>query len=379
MTPDDVLILGAGPSGLAIAAELQRRGVTARVVDAAGQLASAWRRRHPALRLNTHRRLSHLPGLALPPEAGPFPSRDDFVAYLERYARVMRVAVEFGVRAERIDRDEDGYRVDSTAGVLRARQVVVATGPDRVPVLPSWPGRDGFAGELLHAADFAAPRSYDGRRVLIVGGGNSGVDLANHLVRAAPAALWMSVRRATTIAPQYVLGVPLHFLALVAERLPGAVVDRGYSLLSRLTLGDLRRLGMPATSEGAYSRWRRDEVNPAIDTGFVAALGTDRIRVVAQVERLDGPAVHFRDGAVLEPDTILCATGYRRGLEGLVGHLGALDERGRPRGAADRPCPGAPGLWFFGLDPSIFGSLHARAREAPRLAAAIVREASRRR
>jgi NADPH-dependent 2,4-dienoyl-CoA reductase/sulfur reductase-like enzyme len=185
-----VVVIGAGPAGLAAAWAIGRAGLDPLVVERAGAVAASWRSLHEQLRLNTHRMFSHRPGVRIPRRYGPFPTRDDYVAYLERYAAGMRV--RFGTAAGRIDRAGPGWRLSLGGGSLSTAHVVVATGPDAEPVMPAWPGMAGFPGTLIHAGQFRSAGEMAGRDVLVVGPGNSGVDLLNHLARSDAARLWLS-------------------------------------------------------------------------------------------------------------------------------------------------------------------------------------------
>ena len=312
MTSSDdapVLIVGAGTSGLALAHELMALGIRPRVVDRAARVAERWRRRHPQLRLNTHKLLSHLPGRRFDRNVAVFPSRDDFVGYVEAYERALGIDIVYGVRVSQIERNDTGWRAESDTGPLTARDLVVATGPDNVPVIPDWPGRDAFTGAIIHAADFGRAEDYDGKRILLVGAGNSSVDVANHLTNAAPGPMWMSVRRGATVVPQYVLGLPTHLLTPLMRLLPVPVVDATIRMISRWFCGDLTKRGLPAPEMGALSRVIADGASPAIDGGFAGAVRTGRIAIVPEIERFDGDAIRLRDGQVLTPDVVICGTG----------------------------------------------------------------------
>lgn len=369
---DDVLIIGAGPAGLAAAWELGRIGIGFRLIDRSDRIASSWRGRHDQLRLNTHRIFSHQPGRRIPRRLGAYPTRDDYIAYLEDYVDWSGLEIEFGHDATRIDADHpDGWRVTSNRGQLRARHVVVATGSDRLPWTPAWPGSERFRGTIIHAGEFRQARDYVGQRVLLVGAGNSGVDIGNHLSAVDIGPSWVSIRNGPTIAPQYAFGMPTHPLLVSLRWLPIAVQDFNVALMSRLALGDLTRHGIPRPPKGPLTRQIEDGVTLAVDYGFAAALKAGRFTAVPPIESFAPESVRLTDGRIIEPDSVICATGYRLGLEPLVGHLGVLDETGRPRWFADRGSSAHPGLWFFGQNSSTYGNMNIRRSEARRLAKAI--------
>src|ERR1700712_907031 len=150
----DGLVVGAGPAGLAVAACLRRRGVDVLVVDRGGAVGDSWRARYDRLHLHTPRVQSALPGLPIPRRFGRWVARDDVATYLGLYADHHGIRPRFGVQVHRLERDGKLWKADTDGAPLQARQVVLACGYNREPVLPSWPGRDSFRGELLHASAY---------------------------------------------------------------------------------------------------------------------------------------------------------------------------------------------------------------------------------
>ena len=367
------MVIGAGPAGLAAAWAIGRAGLDPLVIERAGAVAASWRARHDQLRLNTHRMFSHQPGARISRQYGPFPGRDDYVAYLERYAAGMRI--RFGTAAGGIDRAGAGWRVDVGGGSISTAHVVVATGPDAEPVMPAWPGMASFPGALIHAGQFRSTAQMAGRDVLVVGPGNSGVDLLNHLARSDAARLWLSARSGMNIAPLRLAGIPLHPVSIAARRLPRRAQDATLRAVQRLAFGDLSRHGYPRSDLGAFTRAAADRVTVAIDDGFARALKRGRVIMKPGVDRVQGPQVRFADGSACAPDVIICATGYRPALQSLAGHLVALDESGMPPFTGPSSAPLHPCLWFFGLDSSIYGNMHVHRRQARQLAGMIARPA----
>jgi putative flavoprotein involved in K+ transport len=227
-----VVVIGAGPAGLAAAWAIGRAGLDPLVIERTGAVAGSWRARHDQLRLNTHRMFSHQPGARIPRRYGPFPARDDYVAYLEQYAAGMRI--RFGTAVGRIDPGVPGWKLDLGSGYINAAHVVVATGPDAEPVMPAWPGMGSFPGTLIHAGQLRSTGEMAGRDVLVVGPGNSGVDLLNHLVRSDASRLWLSARSGMNIAPLRMAGIPLHPVAVAGRRLPRRAQDANLRAVQRL-------------------------------------------------------------------------------------------------------------------------------------------------
>jgi putative flavoprotein involved in K+ transport len=367
-----VVVVGAGPAGLAAAAQLRQRGLSPVVLERGSALAARWQGRYEGLRLNTFRGFSHLPGTRFPRDAGRYASREAFIAYLEGYAREHRLDVQLGVEALRIERKPGGgWAVVSPDGSFASRYVVVATGWDAVPDLPEWANDPGFEGRLMHAAEVRELSSFRNRRVLVVGAGNSGIDLAGLLVRAG-ANVSLSMRTPPNIFPRDWLGVPLGLSVVMAEHLPSRPVDAFGRFVQWQVYGNLSTYGIPRAPDGVMTRFRRNAVGPAVDDGFVSYLKDGRARIVGEVERLERTGAVLAGGDRSPADDLICTTGYRRGLEQLVGHLGVLDERGVPRYADGAPGdPSTPGLYFAGFRVALSGSIRVASRHARRIAAAI--------
>lgn len=369
-TITDVAIVGAGAAGLATAHTLKQAGISVRLLEKSHEIADPWRRRHPQLRLNTHRDLSQLPGLKMPKDAGTFPSRDTVIRYLEDYVREMDLRVEFGTEVTSLERTGEGWRLETGSGTIAAKHVVIATGREVHPFVPDWPGRDGFEGRLIHAADFGDARQYAGKNVLVVGAGNSGSDILNHLSRVDTQSVLISIRNGSVVFPAYMFGVPMQRLSPLMELMPIRAVDWMLKDTQRLAFGDITQYGFPAAQGGA-TRMAREGVSPAIDQGFVAAVKTGRMRIVPEVGRFQGRNIVLADGSRIAPDVVIAATGYRTGLEPLLGHLDVLNSHGVPRIDGARTLPHVPGLWYIGMRPMMSGYFRAASRNSRAIARAI--------
>ncbi|MFD9725503.1 flavin-containing monooxygenase [Streptomyces sp. NPDC059072] len=393
--PRPVYVIGGGPGGLAAAAALRARGVRAVVVEKSDEVGASWRRHYERLHLHTTRRLSALPGLAMPRRFGRWVSRDDVVRYLEKYAEFHELEVVTGVEVTRIERaadadgntdtgtgtdtgtpadgDHDGFTLHATGGrVLAASAVVVATGFNHTPALPDWPGRDAYTGELVHAADYRNAEPYAGRDVLVVGVGNTGAEIAVDLVEGGAARVRLAVRTAPHIVRRSTAGWPAQRTGILVRRLPVRLVDRLGRLVAKASVPDLSAYGLPRPDTGLYSRVKEGAI-PVQDVGLIDAVRAGRVEPVAAVDSLDGDAVVLADGTRISPDAVIAATGYRRALEGLVGHLDVLDGRGRPLVHGARTPARAPGLYFTGFSNPISGMFREMALDAERIAKAVAR------
>jgi Pyridine nucleotide-disulphide oxidoreductase len=372
-TDHRVVVIGAGPSGVASALALKDAGVSPVVLDRADQVASSWRGRYDRLRLNTWRRYSQLPGRPFPKGTPTFPSRDELVDYLDRHAREEGIELRLGTCAERIDRDEGGWRVRTSAGELATRQVVVATGFENEPLIPEWPGRETFAGDLIHARDYRNPEPFRDRRVLVVGPGCTGMEISHDLADGGAGKVWLAVRTPPSIVLRQGPGpIPGDVIAVALWHSPERFANAFARFGRRMDFGDLSGYGLPVPEEGLFTRARRLGMAPSIvDKAVIEGIKDGRIEIVRAVESFDERRVTLDDGARLEPDAVICATGYLRGLEPLVGHLGVLGERGVPIAVGERAA--TPGLRFIGYVPRP-GGLGYMGKEAKRAAKAIARE-----
>ncbi len=251
--------------------------------------------------------------------------------------------------------------------------MIVATGFENVAVLPDWPGRNDYAGELVHSRDYRNAEPYVGHNVLVVGAGCSGMEIAYDLAVGGAAKVWLSARSAPGIflrtGPG---GLPGDYIARALFKLPTGLADRIATVGRKQSVGDLSAYGLPLPDEGIVAHFRRTYQAPAIvDPEVIDAIKDGRIEIVRGVDALGPGEARLADGATLAPDAIVCATGYRRGLEALVGDLGVLDEDGLPaKLGADAA---APGLRFVGYKPGP-GMIGYTAREARHAARAIARE-----
>ncbi|MFK8910613.1 flavin-containing monooxygenase [Streptomyces sp. YS-3] len=369
-----VYVIGAGPGGLAVAAALRGRGVRAVVLEKADAVGDSWRHHYGRLRLHTTRRLSALPGLRMPRSFGRWVARADVVRYLEKYAEVHELEIVTGVEVSRVERAEDGgWLLHATGGRrLTGRAVVVATGYNHTPYLPQWPGADTYTGTLLHAGRYTDPAPYAGKDVLVVGAGNTGAEIAVDLAEGGAGRVRLAVRTPPHILRRSTAGWPAQASGILVRRLPVPLVDRAAGALARLSVPDLGEKGLPRPEKGLYARVREGAI-PVQDVGLIAAVQAGRVEPVAAVESFEGAKVVLADGSRISPEAVVAATGYRRALEGLVGHLGVLDGRGRPAVHGGRPAPGAPGLYFTGFTNPISGMLRELGIDARKIARAVAR------
>jgi len=312
----DVIVIGGGQAGLAIGYYLKRQGLSFAILEAANAVGAAWRGRWDSLVLFTPRRYSALPGLSFRGDPDVYPTRNEVVTYLEEYARTFELPVHFDSRVRSLEQNERGYVVRVGDRELEADQVVVATGPFQVPRIPEQAA--GLAPDVFqaHSTAYIRPEDVPSGRVLVVGGGNTGYQVADELAATRDVALAIGSRQ--TPLPQKLLGRDL-FWWLTKTRLINKSVDTriGQRARARDTL-----IGSSAR------RLRRHGV----------AL---KPRVVAARDR----TVEFADGTKLEVDAVIWATGYRSDYAWI--QPAVIEDDGKVRHR--RGVTDAPGLYFLGL------------------------------
>lgn len=358
-----VVIVGAGPAGISAALSPKDKGIRSSVVDGADAVAASWRCRYDRLRLNTGRQFSHLPGRRYPNGTPVYPTRDQVVAHLDRHAREDGIELLLNTTVQHVDPHCLGWRLTTSNGDLDTRIVIVATGYDRTPFIPNWPGT--FSGELLHSSRYQNPVPYAHRRVLVVGSGSSGMEIAHDLTTGAATKMWLSLRTPPNIMPRTgPAGMPNDVLSILLFHLPPRIADRIAAAARQHAFGDLDEFGLPVPDEGPFAKAHRLRAAPTVvDPEVVDAVRDGSVEVVGAVSELEGANVALADGTRIQPDVMICATGYRPGLHPLVGHLGVLTPDYVP--LAQAPLPAADCLYFHGLlrRPALLGYVAKQSRK----------------
>lgn len=362
-----VIVVGAGPAGLASGACLKQRGISALIFEAGDAPGYTWLRLYDRLHLHTVKRLSGLPGFPMPRNFPRYPSRAQVAGYLAAYARYFGLAIETNCAVTRAAPDRSGWRVTTTNGDYRSQALISAAGIFSQPTSATYPDMELFSGRVLHASVYQNAAPYAGQRVLVVGAGNTGaeiaVDLAEH--GATPT---ISIRAGANVVPLNMLGVPIQRWAHLIAVLPHSVTGLIAPVLLRRSAKRQMRAGVPRP---AYSVLEKPGV-PVIGLDLLHHTEQGSIRVVGGIERFTPTGVCFENGQTADFDSIILATGYRPALHYLADVL-PLDENGRPPLDGLR-ASGVPHLYFVGMNYNIYGTLFNISREAPIVADQIAAE-----
>lgn len=363
----DCVVIGAGPSGLAVARQLEHQhGITTLVIEKAAAPAVSWRTRYDNFRLNTTGFLSHLPGQRIPVTAGRWPTKEDMVRYFDDYVRRQNITLQLGCEVNRIDRVTNGWRLDTSKGEIRTPAIVLATGNYRTPTIPAWPGLSHFTGELVHSGDFCNAWPFRGRDVMVVGAGNSAADIAVQLANNGARRIWLAVRTPPHLVRRAMGPFPSDIFLELSARVPASMVDPLIRILSRLWWGDLSAYGFDRPPLGLKATVEQRGRIPTLADELIEAVRAGRVKVVAAVRAVESDRVILADGTSAAPDVVIAATGFSTDLDGLVGHLGILDEHGNPRGGFASHL--GDGLFAIGYGIPPNGPLRAIRRSATPLA-----------
>lgn len=313
----EVVVIGGGQAGLAIGYLLAQQGRRFTILEAAGEPAAAWRTRWDSLTLFTPVRYDSLPGLTFPGASDSYPGRDDVVAYLTDYAQRFELPVELNSRVRSVRaRDGGGFLVELADRTYAAEQVVVATGPFQVPFTPAIAADLSTEVVHLHSSDYRSPEDLPGEATLVVGGGNTGFQIAAELAESRQVHLAVGARQ--TPLPQRILGRDL-FRYLEATRLMNKTVT------SRIG----QRMKDKETLIGSSPRAARKQ----------------GIQMRARATEATGATVSFADGTDVTVGGVVWATGFR--LDHSFVELPVFDDRGAV--AHERGVTAVPGLCFLGL------------------------------
>ncbi len=297
----DAVVIGAGQSGLAAAHHLYKRGLRTVVVESGPEPVGSWPLYYDSLTLFSPAKYSALPGLRFPGDPDHYPHRDEVVDYLRRYAATLDADIQTSQRVTGVDYDGHLFTAHTDTGkTYTAPRLIAATGGFGTPSIPPLPGEADFTGNILHASRYRSPADFTGQRVIVVGAGNSAVQISTEL--AETASVTLASRTPVKFVPQRPFGRDMHFWFTISG-------------LDALPIGHL--ISDPPTA-------------PVFDSGrYRGALASGKPLARAMFTSLEIDAAVWPDGSRSAVDTVVLATGYRPNLTYLEG-IGAIDNAGKP-------------------------------------------------
>ncbi len=318
-----IIVIGAGPAGLATAYRLQQRGWPYCVLEK-DEVGSTWSNQYEGLHLHTLKAVSALPGLPMPEDYPAFPSATQVHAYLQAYARHFQLNIETGVEVlaatYAAGNGAEKWRLETNREPFEADIVMAATGIWSTPHCPHFEGQARFQGRILHANDYHNARPFAGQRVLVVGVGNSGSEIAVQLSEQGVTSA-IAVRSGVDFVPYPTSALAMNGLAWFFRTAPRPV---GEWLLSAVRK-DFTHLGLPPASG------QHIDAYPVVGYELPEAVAAGQVTVYPGLDRFAGPeTICFVDGQQADFDAVILATGYRPTLDFLDGQLD-FDEDGSPR------------------------------------------------
>lgn len=370
MTTNHTLIIGAGAAGLAVSACLKQAGIPNLILEQSDQVGVTWRQHYDRLHLHTDKKNSQLPFVPFPNEYPRYPSRDQVVHYLEEYAQRFNLDIHFNQRVQAARRENDQWLVQTQDTLHTTRNLVIATGYTRQPLMPAWPGLESFPGKVLHSSEYKNGSTFKGQKVLVVGFGNSGGEIAVDLFEqgAKPS---LAVRNAVNVIPRELAGIPILSIGIVQNKLPMWLSDAINAPILRMVVGDITKYGLRKLPYGPATQIRQDKRIPLIDVGTMKLIREGQVQVFPGVGKVSGNRISFEGGQEAEFDVLILATGYRPKVNDfLKGIESVLDQEGTPLSTGKESA--IQGLYFCGYYVSPTGMLREIALEARQICAAIM-------
>ncbi|KAL5729260.1 indole-3-pyruvate monooxygenase [Ranunculus cassubicifolius] len=352
------VIVGAGPSGLAVAACLKERGVPSMIIERSNCIASLWQlKTYDRLRLHLPKQFCELPLLPFPDTFPTYPTKQQFVGYLEAYAKKFDIKPKFNETVAKAEYDENlgFWRVRCVVGLKEeieyiCQWLIVATGENAEPILPLIYGVNEFLGPVVHTSSYKSGEAFRGKKVLVVGCGNSGMevclDLCNHNARPS-----LVVRDTVHVLPREMLGRSTFGLSMwLLKWLPIRLVDQLLLLVSQVMLGDTSHLGLTRPHLGPLELKNKTGKTPVLDVGTLSKIRSGDVEVCPGLKKLTPYAAEFIDGSTGVFDAVILATGYKSNVPSWLKDSELFSEKdGLPRRAFPHGWKGECGLYAVGF------------------------------
>ncbi|MDN3657268.1 NAD(P)/FAD-dependent oxidoreductase [Ferruginibacter paludis] len=369
MIQTETLIIGASMAGLASAACLQKQGIKYIVIEKEKESVAPWRNHYHRLHLHTNKRISALPFKKYGPDIPRYPSRAEVINYADAYQKEFNIEPIFNTEATSVKRVGDNWLTQTATEIFQSKYLVMATGAFGHPRPLNFKGMETFTGTVVHSYAYKTGSDYRGKKVLVVGFGNSACEIAIDLYEqgAMPS---LSVRSPVNVIPRDIMGIPVLEISLLLSHLPPRIADAVSAPLLALVLGDITKLGLKKMSYGPLEQIARDAKIPLLDIGTIGHIRKGHIQVYSGIDYIVGNTVCFSDGQQQVFDAVIAAIGYSMQSSAMANF-----EPGR---IADARLPldkqkyfGKDGLYFCGYRIAATGQIRTISRDAQKIAAGI--------
>lgn len=352
----NIIIVGAGPAGLAVAGRLSYQGIQDyTILEASERVGNAWHNHYDRLHLHTVKQWSHLPHMPFPDEYPLYVKRTQVADYLSNYANHFNIKPRFGCNVNRISKSNGVWLVETNQGDYEAKHVVIASGINKTPHRPGWPGQDEFKGSIIHSIEYKNPEPYKDKKVLIIGMGNTGAELAYDLAEH-DIETYLSVRGEISLVPRDLNGQPVQVTAKLLDKLPFGIGDWIGSQIRKMYFGNMEKYGLTISKVHPVVQLRETGKTPVIDIGTIVAIKEGKIKVMPNVRVLNSKSVVFENGKEVEIDDIILATGYRAELKKMIPQIDPfLNDHNLPKGQIGEGV--MSNMYFIGFDNYSVGGI----------------------
>ena len=359
-----VVVIGAGPTGLAVGARLKQENIPCVILEQNDKVGSAWHHHYDRLHLHTDKRNSELPFLPYPKDYPRYPSRAQLIEYLESYTQKFQLDIRFRQEVISARYEKDQWEVQTHDSFYHATNLVIAAGCNQEPIFPSWPGQDSFKGTIFHSSQYKNGEPFKGKKVLVVGFGNSGGEIAIDLWEHG-AQVSLAVRNAVNVIPRELFGIPVLSIGILLSKLSPRVADAINAPILRIAIGDITKYGLRKLSYGPLTHI------PLIDIGTLDLIKNGQVTVYEGIKEFTKAGILFNDGKQTQFDAVILATGYRPSVNAFLTGISAVvyNENGMPFASGQETK--IPGLYFCGYYVAPTGMLREIRMEAKRISASI--------
>lgn len=360
-----ILIVGAGPAGLAMAGRLTKAGIYFDIIEKENTVGFMWSQHYDRLHLHTVKSMSALPYFPFPEHYPTFVSKNDLFNYYQDYAKHFNIKPSFGECLVSVTKNEKGWLVKTNKKAMVYQNVVFATGINRIPNYPKFLGLENFEGTKIHSREYKNPLPFKGKKTLVIGMGNTGAEIALDLAQNK-VETYVSVRSEVNIVPLTLMGNPTQETAQKLAKLPNSLADTISNVVQKIAIGNLEKYGIKTPKLSPSAQLRETGKTPVIDLGTVAQIKQGKIKVFGDIQSVASNTIRFTDGTIEGFEVLIFATGYKSKLEEFVPNIVSfLDAYGNPKNEIGQN--EFEGLFFLGFDNfkpgGILGAINEGSKE----------------
>ncbi len=347
------IIVGAGPAGLAMAARFAKSKLSYLLLEQADTIVPKWFAHYDRLHLHTVKEFSSLPYIDFPEHYPQYVSKFQLIEYYQNYINALGIKPRYHSKVSSIQKQDDVWRLRTDTEEYTCNNVIIASGLNRIPRIPKWKGMEQFEGELMHASGYKNAKPFVGKKILVVGMGNTGaelaLDLAEHKIEVS-----IALRSEVVIVPRDLFGRPVQLTARKLDKLPFGLGDWIGSFSGKIAFGNLKKYGLPISTIAPTVLRREHGKTPTIDIGTVEKIKSGQITIKRGIQELANRKVVFDDGSEEVYDVLLLATGYTASIDQfLITDGGCFIENGEP--AFKIGSSQYKGLYFIGFEKHTYG------------------------